>query len=392
MIGGADQTETRRTQRMLDLAARCALRAVGDTEPNPQVGCVIARGDEVIGLGHHRRFGGPHAEREALADCRARGNDPRGATAYVTLEPCVHHGKQPPCTDALIEAGVARVVVARADPNPVSRGGAGRLREAGIEVEFSDASPLAMAVAEPFLKRVATGLPWVIAKWAQTIDGRIATRTGESKWISSALSRRRVHRLRARVDAMITGVGTVFADDPMLTPRDVRRVRRTPVRVVVDRDLDIDPGCALVRTAREVPTLVACDKVLARATITADRRARLEEAGVIVAGVPEGPGGVDLALLLRALVERFDATNVMIEAGPGLLGAFIEQDLVDEAYIYTAPLLLGDELARSVISGRVAASLASGRAYELVRLKRVGNDIEAVYRRPDASRLPRDAG
>ncbi|MEO0715740.1 MAG: RibD family protein, partial [Planctomycetota bacterium] len=242
-------------------------------------------------------------------------------------------------------------------------------------------------VADPWLKRVRTGLPWVIAKWAQTLDGRIATRSGESKWISSGQSRKRVHRLRGRCDAVVTGVGTVFADDPMLTPRDVRRVRRVPVRVVVDRDLDIPLDCALVKTASEVPTVVACDKVYTRATITADRREALESAGVTIAGVPQGPGGVDLSLLMRFLVEQYDASNVMVEAGPGLLGAFIEQDLVDEAYIYTAPLLLGDELARSVISGRVAASLASGRAYELARLKRVGNDIEAIYRRPDPSRL-----
>ncbi len=387
MTGAQTNLDGRLERRMLDLAARAALRGMGHVEPNPLVGCVIARGDTLLGVGHHRRFGDLHAEREALAACARSGHDPAGATAYVTLEPCVHHGKQPPCTEALLEAGIARVVIARSDPGEVSRGGAGVLSAAGVEVEWSAASPMALAVADPWLKRVRTGLPWVIAKWAQTLDGRIATRSGESKWISSGQSRKRVHRLRARCDAVVTGVGTVFADDPMLTPRDVRRVRRMPVRVVVDRDLDIPLECALVRTASEVPTVVACDKVYTRATITADRRAALESAGVIIAGVPQGPGGVDLSLLLRFLVERFDASNVMVEAGPGLLGAFIEQDLVDEAYIYTAPLLLGDELARSVISGRVAASLASGRAYELARLKRVGNDIEAIYRRPDPSRL-----
>lgn len=387
MTGTTTNQSVRLEQRMLDLAARAALRGMGHVEPNPLVGCVIARGDEVLGVGHHRRFGDLHAEREAIAACARAGHDPAGATAYVTLEPCVHHGKQPPCTEALLEAGVARVVIARSDPGEVSRGGAGVLTSAGVEVTWSSASPMALAVADPWLKRVRTGLPWVIAKWAQTLDGRIATRSGESKWISSGQSRKRVHRLRARCDAVVTGVGTVFADDPMLTPRDVRRVRRMPVRVVVDRDLDIPLDCGLVRTAREVPTVVACDKVYTRATITADRRAALESAGVVIAGVPQGPGGVDLSLLMRFLFERFDASNVMVEAGPGLLGAFIEQDLVDEAYIYTAPLLLGDELARSVISGRVAASLVSGRAYELARLKRVGNDIEAIYRRPDPSRL-----
>lgn len=387
MTSTQTNNDLRLEKRMLDLAARAALRGMGHVEPNPLVGCVIARGDTVLGIGHHRRFGELHAEREALAACARAGHDPAGATAYVTLEPCVHHGKQPPCTEALLDAGIARVVIARADPGDISRGGAGVLTAAGVEVAWSSASAMALAVADPWLKRVRTGLPWVIAKWAQTLDGRIATRSGESKWISSGQSRKRVHRLRGRCDAVVTGVGTVFADDPMLTPRDVRRVRRVPVRVVVDRDLDIPLDCALVKTASEVPTVVACDKVYTRATITADRREALESAGVTIAGVPQGPGGVDLSLLMRFLVEQYDASNVMVEAGPGLLGAFIEQDLVDEAYIYTAPLLLGDELARSVISGRVAASLASGRAYELARLKRVGNDIEAIYRRPDPSRL-----
>ena len=387
MTSTQTQHDLRLEKRMLDLAARAALRGMGHVEPNPLVGCVIAQRGTVLGIGHHRRFGDLHAEREALAACVRVGHDPAGATAYVTLEPCVHHGKQPPCTEALLDAGIARVVIARADPGDISRGGAGVLTAAGVEVAWSSASAMALAVADPWLKRVRTGLPWVIAKWAQTLDGRIATRSGESKWISSGQSRKRVHRLRGRCDAVVTGVGTVFADDPMLTPRDVRRVRRVPVRVVVDRDLDIPLDCALVKTASEVPTVVACDKVYTRATITADRREALESAGVTIAGVPQGPGGVDLSLLMRFLVEQYDASNVMVEAGPGLLGAFIEQDLVDEAYIYTAPLLLGDELARSVISGRVAASLASGRAYELARLKRVGNDIEAIYRRPDPSRL-----
>ena len=168
----------------LDLAARLALRAAGDVEPNPMVGAVLVRDGRIIGMGHHRKFGGLHAEREALADCRRRAEAPRGATAYVTLEPCCHHGKQPPCTEALIEAGISRVVAARPDPNPISRGGANALQSVGIPCEFTAASPLATAISDPFVRGIMHGLPWVIAKWAQTADGRLVTRPGEPRWIS----------------------------------------------------------------------------------------------------------------------------------------------------------------------------------------------------------------
>ncbi|MEL7473266.1 MAG: bifunctional diaminohydroxyphosphoribosylaminopyrimidine deaminase/5-amino-6-(5-phosphoribosylamino)uracil reductase RibD [Planctomycetota bacterium] len=376
------QTEdVRLERRMLDLAARSAMRAAGHVEPNPMVGCVLARGDEVLAIGHHQRFGELHAEREALKAAREAGVDVRGCTAYVTLEPCSHHGKQPPCCDALIEAGVGNVVMARRDPGPASSGGIELLEPAGIGCRVSEASAMAAALAEPFVKRVLTGLPWVTAKWAQTIDGRVATRTGESKWISGEAARRRVHVRRARTDIMLTALGTVLADDPMLTPRGVH-VRRMPRRVIVDRDLDIPLESALVRTAEDVPTVIACDKVLARASITEKKRTALEAAGCEIAGVPQGPGGVDLRLLMEHLVREYDAMNVMVEAGPGLLGSLFEADLVDEAVVYVAPLLLGDEMARSVISGRVAASLANGKAMRLVRIKPIAGDVELTYRRP----------
>ena len=227
---------------MLDLAARLALRARGRAEPNPLVGCVLVKAGEVIGMGHHRLFGDVHAEVDALRSARRQGHDPLGCTAYVTLEPCNHQGKQPPCTRALIEAGVARVIAARRDDNPVAAGGFEALRSAGIPCEVSEDSSLARDISDPFFKRVRTGTPWVIAKWAQTIDGRVATRTGESKWISSEASRRRVHALRGRVDAIMCGLGTVLADDPMLTPRPTKGrgpPRRTPIRVVADAHLDI---------------------------------------------------------------------------------------------------------------------------------------------------------
>jgi diaminohydroxyphosphoribosylaminopyrimidine deaminase / 5-amino-6-(5-phosphoribosylamino)uracil reductase len=370
-------------KQMLDLAARAAARAVGAVEPNPLVGAVLVRDGQVIGIGHHQRFGGLHAEREALANCNARGNNPRGATAYVTLEPCCHHGKQPPCTEALIEAGVREVVYARPDPAEVSGGGGEILRQAGIAVRESAASVAALRLSEPFVKRITEGLPWVVAKWAQTIDGRIATRTGESKWISNDQSRQRVHRLRGRVDAVLTGMGTVAADDPMLTPRGVS-VRRMPCRVVMDRDLDIDPGCQLVQTAAQCRTMIACSKELIVADIAARKRDALEAAGIELLGVPEDIHGLHLPMLLDTLWNRCGFSTVMLESGPGLLGAMFEKDLIDEAVVYIAPLLLGDEMAKSVATGCVTSSLNEGRRFTLMSTKRLGDDVELVYRRERA--------
>jgi diaminohydroxyphosphoribosylaminopyrimidine deaminase/5-amino-6-(5-phosphoribosylamino)uracil reductase len=369
-------------QRYLDLAARLAMRGAGRVEPNPLVGCVLVRNKEVIGMGHHRRYGQVHAERDALLDCTRRGNDPRGCTAYVTLEPCNAQGRNPPCSMALIEAGVKEVVYACADPNPAKSGGASRLLAAGILARESHASPAASSLAVPFIHRLTTGRPWVIAKWAQTIDGRIATRTGESKWISNEASRRRVHLLRARVDAMLTGIGTVIADDPMLTARGVQ-VRRVAKRVVVDTDLDIAPETLLVRTARQVPTIVACDAQLAASGFTGGARTRLEEAGVCVIGVAprQNLRGIDLHALLTTLHRDHSVHTVMVEAGPGLLGSLCEEDLIDEAVVYIAPMLLGDEHARAAAAGRLAESLSQARRFTLLRTKRLGNDMELTYRR-----------
>jgi diaminohydroxyphosphoribosylaminopyrimidine deaminase/5-amino-6-(5-phosphoribosylamino)uracil reductase len=369
-------------RRHLDLAARLALRGLGRVEPNPLVGCVIVRDGRVIGMGHHRRFGGPHAEIDAINDCLRRGGTPRGTTVYVTLEPCNGTGRNPPCAGRLIELGVGEVVYACADPNPLKAGGADALRAAGIAARLSDASPAASALAAPFLLRMREGRPWVIAKWAQTIDGRIATRTGESKWISNEASRRRVHRLRARVDAVLTGIGTVIADDPMLTARGVP-LRRTAARVVVDTDLDLAPETLLARTAREVPTIVACDRDLASSGFTGGARQRLEEAGVIVLGVPPDPGGrgLDLRAMLERLWKERSIATLMVEAGPGLLGSMCDADLIDEAVVYVAPMLLGDEHAKGVAAGRLAESLSQARRFDLIRTRRVGNDVELTYRR-----------
>lgn len=366
----------------LDRAALAALRGFGAVEPNPMVGAIVVRDGEVLGIGHHRRFGDLHAEREALLSCKRRGANPAGATMFVTLEPCCHTGKQPPCTEAVLDAKIAKVVYARPDPGEASGGGAELLQEAGVETELCLDSPLATHLSDPFVKRTRTGLPWVIAKWAQSVDGKIATRTGASQWISNERSRRRVHRLRAKVDAMVTGIGTVVCDDPLLTARGVRRVRRVAKRIIVDTQMDTPADRRLVETAHDIPTILACSKDLAVAQIMVDRRQELEAAGVEIMGVPDRLNGrLDLELMLRALADRHGVSTVMLEAGPGLLGAFFAADLVDEALVYVAPMVMADDEARTAAIGHASPRLSDARLYKLLRVKRVGEDVELRYRR-----------
>ena len=340
------------------------------------------REGRVLAIGHHRRFGGLHAEREAIDTATANSESVRGATAFVTLEPCNAHGKQPPCVEALIEAGISEVVYARADPNPLKAGGHAALEAAGVRCELSNSSPLASSLAAPFVHRLAARRPWVIAKWAQTIDGRVATRTGESKWISNEWSRARVQRLRGRVDAILTGIGTVVTDDPMLNARTTGPARRVAARVVADTDLDIPLDCRLVKTAREYPTLVACDAHLLSSDIVKNKREALLAAGVEFIPVnTNGHGhGLRLPELMSALLRRCCWT-VMVESGPGLMGSLLELDLVDEAVVYVAPLVLADDNAKPPAGGRVVHALAGGTRLELQRVKRLSGDVELVYRR-----------
>lgn len=362
-----DDSESR---RWLDLAARAAARGFGDVEPNPMVGAVIVRDGRLLGVGHHRRFGGAHAEVDALESCRRQGDDPRGATMYVTLEPCNHVGKQPPCTEAVLAAGIARVVIARRDPNPVSAGGLEALLAAGVEVEVCGQSQAALEVGDAFAKRVTTGLPWVIAKWAQTPQGLLVPPRG--RWISSPASRRRVHALRAKVDAIVTGLGTVEGDDPMLSARGVRKVRRVATRVVVDTRLRISAEAAIVRTAREIPTLIACGEQFAAS------RPELAAAGVQVLGLPHDAAGLDLAALLRALAAR-GVSTVMLEAGARLLGSFLREELADEAVVYVPA---GGDRAAAAKGVLAAGPLASARGgWHARRVKRSGEDAEVVFRR-----------
>jgi len=378
-------TDPKLESRLLERAALVGLRGLGLVEPNPMVGCIItdARG-EVIGVGHHSRFGAAHAEVEALRACARAGRDPRGGTAWVTLEPCNHTGKTGPCTEAIIRAGLARVVIARRDTHPVAAGGAERLCQAGIDVRFSGASPLASALAEPFLRRVETGRPLVIAKWAQTIDGRMATRAGESKWISGPVSRRKVHRLRGMVDAVLTGIGTVLADDPLLTCRGVP-ARRVARRVIIDPRLETPASSQLVATARSVPlTIVTHPSALSRADA-------LTRAGADVVAGPVIGEHLDLAGVLRWLSAERAVSTVLVEAGSRLLGAMLEQGLVDEALVFVAPMVLGDPRAMGPERAGAAPILADATRFTLRRVRRSGNDVMLHYGRAAPAHLPRGA-
>ena len=326
-------------------AMALAKRGQGRVEPNPMVGCVVVRSRRVIGEGYHRRYGGPHAEVDALRRCTG---SPRGATAYVTLEPCCHHGKTGPCTDALIAAGITRVVVAMKDPSPAVAGkGLAQLRRAGIAVQVGLCNEQARILNAPYLKLRTVGRPWVILKWAQSLDGKIATRTGDSKWITSQAARKHAHRIRGRVDAVIVGVGTARADDPALTCRQVPS-RRTATRIVVDSQLTVPATLQLVRAAGQTPTVIATT----RRAVQAHRRLadQLVRAGCDVVTLPSHSGHVDLGALLDELGRR-QMTNVMVEGGGRLLGAFVDQGLADEAVAFISPRLIGGAQAIGPLHG-----------------------------------------
>ncbi len=321
-------------------AIRLAVLGLYTAAPNPCVGCVLVRDGEVVGEGWHQRAGGPHAERLALA---MAGDRARGATAFVSLEPCCHQGKTPPCTDGLIEAGVTRVVAAMRDPNPLVAGaGLARLRAQGITAEVGLLEEEARRLNLGFIKRMEQGLPFVRCKLAASLDGRTAMASGESQWITSEAARRDVQFLRARSGAILTGVGTLLADDPALNVRLAARELpgvgpdnqvHQPVRVVVDSRLRTPPTARLL--ALPGASLIAC------LAPESGRAARLEAAGAQVLVTPKGLGGVDLGFLLRYLA-RQEINEVLIEAGATLAGAALQAGLVDEWVLYLAPHLMGD--------------------------------------------------
>lgn len=348
------------------------------TGVNPRVGCVLVKDSQLIGEGWHERAGEAHAEVMALRDAERRGHDVKGATAYVTLEPCAHHGKTPPCAEALINAGISRVVAAMADPNPLVAGkGFALLQAAGIEV----AAPLMAAEAEAlnvgFVKRMRLGLPWVRLKMAGSLDGRSALANGQSQWITGPEARADGHRFRARAQAIITGVGTVVADDPQLTVRDVAAPTgqtgqplplTAPLRVVVDSHLRTPTSASILRGGG----------LIATASVDPIKTAALQAAGAEIVVLPGADGRVDLDALLRHLAQR-GTNEVHVEAGAQLSGSFIKADLVDELLLYMAPTLLGSD-ARGWFDGLNLMTLDQKVLLQFQDVRMVGPDLRIIAR------------
>jgi diaminohydroxyphosphoribosylaminopyrimidine deaminase/5-amino-6-(5-phosphoribosylamino)uracil reductase len=350
-------------------ALMLALRGEGLVEPNPMVGCVIARDGEVIGEGFHKAFGYPHAEAMAL---EAAGDQARGATIYVSMEPCCHQGKTPPCTQALIQSGVGRVVVAMEDPFPQVAGqGIAELRAAGIPCDVGILAAEARRVLAPYLKRVTTGRPWVIAKWAMTLDGKLATRSGDSQWISSEASRAVVHQMRGRVDAVIVGSGTAKKDDPLLTARPMDRtdLKRLATRIVVDSAATLSLDSRLVQSADDVPVLLAVS------TRASDSKCRqLADAGVEILCCPGDAHEVRICALLDELGRR-QMTNVLVEGGSRMLGTLFDLGVVDEVHAFIAPKIAGGVTAPSPVGSAGVDRMADALSLTDITIQELGGDV-----------------
>ncbi|HEY6886374.1 MAG TPA: bifunctional diaminohydroxyphosphoribosylaminopyrimidine deaminase/5-amino-6-(5-phosphoribosylamino)uracil reductase RibD [Solirubrobacter sp.] len=341
----------------------------GRTSPNPLVGAVIVRDGHVLGEGFHTALGEPHAERATIA--AAGDADLRGATLYVSLEPCCHTGRTPPCTDAILEAGFARVVIASDDPTEKASGrGLGILRDEGVVVELAEGEVAAKArlLNQPFRKHARTGRPFVLFKSAMTLDGKVATRTGDSKWISGEDSRRLSHQWRSEVDAVVVGIGTALTDDPQLTAR-IEGVTRQPRRIVFDSEARLPLDSQLVRGAAEVPLTVVVTRAAPRTAVDA-----LEIAGadVIVATGANEPDRVR-----NSLVQLGNAgvTSILLEGGPHLAGAFLDAGEVDEIRLFVAPVILGGSSARDPLEGEGAERIASAMRALSLECSRSAEDV-----------------
>ena len=350
----------------MERALELARRGEGFVEPNPQVGAVVLAADgRVVGEGWHERHGGPHAEVMAL---EAAGEAARAGTLVVTLEPCCHHGKTPPCTAAVVAAGIRRVVIGAGDPFPaVDGGGIASLRAAGLEVESGVLEEAATRLTAPFRRLVSSGRPWVIAKWAMSLDGRIAASGGDSRWISNAASRGVVHALRGRMDAILVGIGTALADDPLLTARPAGQ--RVALRVVVDSTARLPPASRLAQTAREIPLLVAVGPEAPQE--------RLEALHVLGCGIWRGKEtdrDARLAALLAHL-GRERLTNLLVEGGSGILGSLHDGGLIDEAWAFVAPKLLGGSGSPAAIAGRGAAGVGAAQRIVVEQTTPLGGDL-----------------
>ena len=357
--------------RHMARALQLAARGLFTTDPNPRVGCVVVRDGVVVGEGWHMRAGSPHAEVHALHEA---GDAATGATVYVTLEPCSHHGRTPPCAHALVDAGVARVVVAMQDPNPLVAGqGLQALRDAGIEVQAGLLEDEAASLNPGFIMRMRQARPWLRCKLAMSLDGRTAMASGESRWITGPAARADVHRLRARSSAVMTGIGTVLADDPSLTARLAGHDDGSllqPLRVVLDSGLQLPPAAKLLQQPGETLVVTGVE--------SPEREAALARPGVSVVTLPTRDGRPDLAAVLQYLA-RLEVNEVHLEAGARLSGALLDAGLVDELVIYMAPHLMGDA-ARGLFHLPVIGEMAQRIQLEVSDIRSVGEDWRITAR------------
>lgn len=347
-------------------ALSLAKDALGRTSPNPAVGAVIVKDGGVVGRGSTEKAGGAHAEVVALTEA---GEAARGATIYVTLEPCCHVGRTPPCTLALIGAGIAQVHMATLDPNPqVSGKGKEALETAGIKTHLGEEQQEARELNESYMKYITSGLPFVTAKFAMSLDGKIASQTGESHWITGAQAREHVHELRKRVDAIAVGVNTVVVDDPRLTARKEAQYigERQPLRIIVDTQGRTPPDARIFREPGQ--TIVATKK------LDPFRQRRLSEAGVEVWMLPSRRGRVDLHALLKALGQR-EVTSLLVEGGGTLLGSFFDEELVDKVMAFVAPIIIGGEKAPGAVAGSGVKRISQALRLHRVRVERLGEDM-----------------
>ena len=366
-------SDMRYMQRALAIAAA----GVGYVSPNPLVGCVIVKDGRIVGEGYHERYGGPHAEANALRDA---GAEARGATLYVTLEPCCHTGKTPPCADAVLQAGVQRVVMAAQDPNPkVSGGGLARLRDAGIEVAVGVGEAEARRLNETFWHYMQTQRPFVTLKCAVTLDGKIATRTGASRWITGAAARERGHRLRHAADAILVGSGTALQDDPQLTTRLSDGGGVNPLRIVVDSALRLPLSAQLATARRDCRTLVATGEGAPR-----DKQRQLENQGVEILRLPSyADGRVNLEALLAELGAR-GVADLLVEGGATLSAALLQRRLVDKLVVFIAPKIIGGD-GINVVAAFGVETMADALQLHGMKSQSVGEDVmlEAYFKPPE---------
>ncbi len=364
----ASPTATERDLKHLRRAIELAERARGHTSPNPLVGAVVVRGDTVIGEGFHTGAGEPHAERVALAAC---AEDPAGATIYVSLEPCCHTGRTPPCTSAIIEAGITRVVMASDDPSSKASGrGPGILRDEGIAVEMvgGEVAAAARLLNQPFRKHARTGRPLVVFKSAMSLDGKVATAGGDSQWISGESSRARAHRWRSECDAVAVGIGTVRADDPLLTSR-VQGAGRQPARVVFDSEASLSLESRLVRSVGEAAVILVCSRAAKRAATDALRNAGVEV--VVTSGANEAAKVCDA---LDQLGSR-GIQSLLLEGGPHLAGVFLRSGQIDEARMFVAPLLIGGRDSRAAVEADGVALVADAPRALATEVETIDQDV-----------------